>query len=257
LSTEVDVRFTSDYYSEKYAPDHVDFLVCKMTLEHIHNPTEFLSMIRRTLIQSPGATLFFQVPDVSRILDEVAFWDVYYEHVSYFSPISLASLFRRAGFQVLELWRDYDDQYILLSATLEGQTEHPNVQPLESLSDLKARKEHFVENIHSSLRTWKSFLRTQIQAGRKVILWGAGSKGVAFLTSLDIEDEIAYCVDINPHKEATFMAGTGHLIVSPDFLAADRPDMVLIMNPIYRPEIRREISAMGFSPQILTVNDVP
>jgi len=257
LSAEADVRFTSDYYSEKYAPNHVDFLICKMTLEHIHNPVEFLAMIRRTLAQNPDAILFFQVPDVTRILDEVAFWDIYYEHVSYFSPASLAGMFRRIGFHVLDLWRGYDDQYILLAATLEGQTAHPNAQRLESLPDLKARKDYFVENVHNSLQSWDDFLRKQIQAGKKVILWGAGSKGVAFLTTLEIEDEIAYCVDINPHKEGTFMAGTGHPIVSPSRLQDDRPEMVLIMNPIYRSEIRREIHAMGLSPQILTVNDVP
>ena len=35
-------------------------------------------------------------------------------------------------------------------------------------------------------------------AGQQTVLWGGGSKAVAFLTTLGIGDEIAYAVDINP-----------------------------------------------------------
>jgi len=60
-------------------------------------------------------------------------------------------------------------------------------------------------------------------------------------------------VDINPHKKNTFMAGTGHKIVSPDFLISYRPDAVVIMNPIYKNEITRDLLDMGLSPEIMTV----
>ena len=60
--------------------------------------------------------MLFELPDVRRVLDEVAFWDVYYEHCSYFSAGSLARLFRATGFEVLDLALDYDDQYLLLEA---------------------------------------------------------------------------------------------------------------------------------------------
>lgn len=253
LQTEAGVRFISDYYSEKYTPRHVDFLVCKMTLEHIHAPAKFLAMVRRTLSDNPEAVVFFQVPDVTRILREVAFWDIYYEHVSYFSPGSLALLFHQTGFHVLDLWRDYDDQYVLLTATTD-QSRRKHIPPD---SDLVAAKTFFVEKIQSHLKTWKMLLASHFQAGHKVVPWGAGSKGVAFLTTLDIGEEIAYCVDINPHKHGTFMAGTGQPILSPRFLQDDQPDIVLIMNPIYGPEIQRELAGMGLYPQIITVNDVP
>ena len=36
----------------------------------------------------------FELPDSRRVFDEVAFWDIYYEHCSYFTPGSLARLFR-------------------------------------------------------------------------------------------------------------------------------------------------------------------
>ena len=80
------------------------------------------------------------------------------------------------------------------------------------------------------------------------------SKGVAFLTTLGQSiDDIAYAVDINPIKHGTFMAGTGQEIVAPEFLREYRPDVVVIMNPVYRAEVTADLSALGLSPQIETL----
>jgi hypothetical protein len=86
------------------------------------------------------------------------------------------------------------------------------------------------------------------------VLWGGGSKAVAFLTTLGVRDEIQYAVDINPRRHGTFIAGTGQQIVAPGFLKEYRPDVVLIMSPIYLPEITNELEALGVRPaRLLTV----
>jgi hypothetical protein len=86
------------------------------------------------------------------------------------------------------------------------------------------------------------------------VLWGAGSKGVSFLSTLDLTtDDVPYVVDLNPHKIGTFIAGTGQEIVAPDFLSDFRPDVVIIMNPVYRQEITQKLAALGLSPGILTM----
>jgi hypothetical protein len=87
---------------------------------------------------------------------------------------------------------------------------------------------------------------------RKIVLWGGGSKGVAFLTTLGLSlDDVAYVVDINPIKSGTFMATTGQEIVTPDFLQIYRPDDVILMNPIYRQEIQRILEGMGLAPEVI------
>ena len=96
------IIFIKDFYSEKYAHFHADFVCCKMTLEHIQDTAKFVGMIGRVLEDKSNVTVFFQVPDVVRILREMAFWDIYYEHCSYFSLGSLARLFRKNGFDVIK-----------------------------------------------------------------------------------------------------------------------------------------------------------
>jgi hypothetical protein len=185
------------------------------------------------------------------VLREVAFWDVYYEHCTYFTPGSLARLFRRAGFDVLELELDYDDQYILLDAKpAQGEPSGPLAleEPVEEVADaVRSFRRSFAE----TKRTWTARLDAARADGKKVVIWGAGSKGVSFLTTLGIEEQISYAVDINPLKAGKFMAGTGQHVVGPEFLRDYRPDLVIAMNPIYLGEIGAQLSSMGLSPELV------
>ncbi|NJM57780.1 MAG: hypothetical protein HC857_10560 [Synechococcales cyanobacterium RU_4_20] len=56
--------------------------------------------------------VYFEVPDAERIFAERAFWDVYYEHCSYFSPPSLTALCGAAGLpDIGEHFPDTDPRY--------------------------------------------------------------------------------------------------------------------------------------------------
>ena len=112
--------FISDYFSAEYANVDCDVVVCRHTLEHIGPVADFLTDVRATIADRDGAAVFFEIPDVGRVLREGAFWDIYYEHCSYFTPGAQARLFRQEGFAVTELRLVYDDQYIILFAELGG-----------------------------------------------------------------------------------------------------------------------------------------
>src|SRR5262249_55428434 len=115
VPTGISVEFVDDFYSEKYAGSDADFMCCVMTLEHISAVSDFLRRVRLS-IGHRHTLAFFQVPDAGRILKELAFWDVHYERCSYFSAGSLGGLFRRCGFELLDLYRSYGDQYLMIEA---------------------------------------------------------------------------------------------------------------------------------------------
>jgi hypothetical protein len=98
------VEFIQDFYSERYTHRKADFIVCKMTLEHIPDTLRFVSMVRSAIGDSFGTTVFFQVPDMSRVLKDVAFWDIYHEHCSYFTARALQNVFVMGGFDVVDIW---------------------------------------------------------------------------------------------------------------------------------------------------------
>ena len=266
------VTFIRDFYAEPFGDLAPDFVCCKMTLEHVHDVAAFLGRLRRTVGDRPETVVFFMIPEITRILNLRAFWDIYYEHCSYWSPGSLARAFRRAGFAPIQVWTDYDDQYVLIAARpsadrtavgapLPDQIRAPGqgrVLPNEETPQaLAGQVRAFAEGVAADHARWQGWLDRLRRAGHKTVLWGGGSKGVAFLTTLGVRDGIAYAVDINPRRRGTFIAGTGQQIVAPEFLARYRPDVVLVMSPIYLPEIKAQLERLGARPHALLTVETP
>ena len=247
------VRFIKDFYSEKYRDHKADFVCCKMTLEHIHTTAQFLGTLRRAIADRPDTLVFFQIPEVTRILCNCAFEDIYYEHCSYFSPGSLARLFRHSGFHVLNLETQYADQYLTLEAKVAQGTSAPPLPQEDDMALLARYVAEFPAKRDAKLDAWRHRMNKDTAHRRKIVLWGSGSKAVSFLTALRVGDKIEYVVDINPFRHGYFMPATGQRIVAPSFLREYRPDVVIIMNAIYRDEIRRDLQAMELRPEVLAL----
>ena len=245
------VTIIKDFYSEKYASYRGDFFCCKMTLEHIPNVADFVRMVRRTIKGSLDPIVFFQVPDTSRVLQELAFWDVYYEHCSYFTLGSLASLFRRCGFDVIDLGKEYDDQYLMITA--KPSDKETSITSKDDLETVAQEVDYFSANFRQTVTIWKQRLQRLSENGQRVVLWGAGSKAVAFLTTLQVQREIEYVVDINPHKQGAYLAGTGQKILAPELLREYQPNVVIVVNPIYISEIKQMLFDMGITVEMLSL----
>jgi SAM-dependent methyltransferase len=251
------LTFIPDYYTEKYADFNGDFFCCKMTLEHIHQTHQFISTVRKAIGEHADTVVFFQVPNARYVFGDLAFWDIYYEHCSYFTLGSLARLFRGAGFEVMDLWSGYDDQYIMIEARPGDSTSSQALPQEETLPAFRQEIERFTQEAPRVVQAWKDFFLTTQVAGRKVVLWGGGSKCVSFLTTLGISwEQVEMAVDVNPRKNNTYLAGSGQKVVSPETLKQTQPDVVVVMNPIYRDEIQNQLNQMGLHPELITVQDL-
>lgn len=249
------ITFIKDFYSEKYSAYRGDFVCCKMTLEHIHPTLEFITTVRRAIGDNLETAVFFQIPDATRILAECAFEDIYYEHCSYFTPGSLGRLFRRCGFDVVNLETEYDGQYLTIEARPATRSSSEQL-PLLAEHDMDTLKHYvaqFPKKFQQQKERWEHLLEVFKSQGKKVVLWGSGSKGVSFLTTLEASHAIEFVVDINPFRQNYYMSGTGQKIVSPEFLGEYKPDAVIIMNAIYRGEIESTLQQLGVNPEIFAL----
>ena len=248
------LSFLAEDFTEAHGSLAADFLICRHTLEHIGSVGAFLTMIRRACGDSRTIRLGFEVPDFSRIMREGAFWDVYYEHASYFTLGSLARAFARAGFDVLDLRRAYGDQYLILEAApADGRPAPPPPQAgdLQATAVLVGR---FREEGVGQVQAWRTLFDEWRARDRRVALWGSGSKAVGFLTTVGGPRIVDYVVDINPQRHGYYMPGCAAPIVAPERLCDHIPDIVIVMNPIYRDEIAGQINDMGIAAEILTVD---
>jgi SAM-dependent methyltransferase len=248
------VTLIPDYYSEKYADLPADLIVCRHTLEHIPDAGGFVRMIRRAIGTRDETVVAIEVPDTLRVLREGAFWDLYYEHCSYFTPGSLARLFRASGFDLIDVRREFDDQYLILEARPSTRPTPPRFDLEDDLAAVTEAVAGFPAASERLISRWRRVIDETISEGKRVALWGSGSKAVGFLSTLGIaDDRVPYVVDINPRKQGTFLPGTAQRIVGADAMRDFRPDVVIVMNPVYRDEIRRDLDARGLKPDVVAL----
>lgn len=258
-----DVNLTNPvFHAEDFTTAHVpvaaDFLICRHTLEHIGDVSGFLKLMRQACDGAGRLRFGFEVPDLRRILIEGAFWDIYYEHASYFTAGSLVRAFQQAGLTPLGLRRVYGDQYLIIEAAAASDTPAPTLRStlandLHETAELITR---FRDSARASIDQWRQCFSSWRDAGKRVALWGSGSKAVGFLTTIGVSDVVTCVADINPARQGHYMPGCAAPIVSPETLAKERPDIVIVMNAIYRDEIAAQIARMGLAPEIL-IADAP
>jgi SAM-dependent methyltransferase len=253
LSPDIaEVEFILQNYSSEYVTRKADFVCCKMTLEHVHSVGEFIREVRRSLDKLPDTIVFFQVPNASKILSDLAFWDVYYEHCSYYTEGSLERLFRQNGFDVLDLGIEYGEQYLTIEARPGERPASSHTGQPADLPVLEQAVSSFARKLPAWLADWRHQLKDYQTRNLRVVVWGSGSKCVAFLTTVDHDGLIEYVVDINPNRQGHYMAKTGQEIVGPSFLCGYKPDVVIVMNPMYRDEIAAEMRRQAVEAEIVT-----
>jgi SAM-dependent methyltransferase len=247
------VQFFAELYdAKKHGALEADAIICRHTLEHIHETRIFMETIRASLGNRQDVLVFFELPDQERVYAERAFWDIYYEHCSYFTNGSLERLFLSTGFEVMDSWKGFGDQYLLIEAKPLGEGEKPTFSVKEDLAESANRVQEFSSDIRNIVDGWRNRFQQWYSDGKKTFIWGAGSKGVSFLTTLGIHDEVVAAVDVNPHKRGYFMPGTGHEVLAPEQLVDCGADIVVVMNPIYIEEIRSQLAGLGLTPEIVS-----
>jgi hypothetical protein len=110
----------------------------------------------------------------------------------------------------------------------------------------------FSDRCDSKIVHWQEKLKKLSERG-SVVLWGSGSKAVAFLGMVDQDNVINKVIDINPYRQNHFMPGTGQPIIAPAELQKEQPAAVIIMNAVYSKEISAELDNMGISAEVLAL----
>lgn len=244
------VEIIADYFSPQYPVEGADFVVCKMTLEHIPETGVFLDQIRKAVAGSEDTVVFIQVPEATRIFHDCAFEDIYYEHCSYFTATSLATLMEAVGLQVVRTAVTYGDQYLTVEARYGGGAPGVSRDTRAEAAEWLKEVASFPGRVAAKIAAWREDIERRRRDGQRVAIWGSGSKGVSFLSTLGVSDLVSYAVDINPHRQGYFMPGGGQRIVGPDELKTLRVDYVVVMNGVYLPEVRAMLQERGLEPEL-------
>ncbi len=251
------IQFIQDFYSDKYAHYSADFVCCRQVLEHVKRPDELLIPVGKAVANRPNTTLFFEVPNGLYTFGNMMIWDIIYEHCTYFTPVSLTYAFNATGYKTSAASEEFGGQFLSIEANLSSErSETEQSIDSEALAEIATTIEGFESRFKAQKQQWEASLRHLFEQGKKIVVWGSGSKGVTFLNLLGltstIQGGVEYTVDINPRKQGKFIPGTGQEIVAPERMKGYQPDVVIVMNPLYQQEIKDSLSQMNLTPQLVT-----
>ncbi len=222
-----------------------DLIVSRHVFEHLPEPTVVMAAIASALRRRPSAACYVEVPDGDYMLRATALWDVIYEHCSYFTAHALGRLVTGSGLTVTRAESAFGGQYLWVEAAATGAA----VPTLADRPATAASGEEFRKRVGSIVASWRALVSELASRGR-VVIWGAGSKGVTFVNLMP-KDAVDAVVDLNPLKHGRFTPVTGHRVVAPHDLLQLDPTTVIVMNPIYRDEVSLRLRDLGLAAEVV------
>lgn len=227
-------------FRARQVTDPVALILCKMTLEHVPDPVDLLREMAALARKSPDTLVFVQVPNSQHMFSQTLFADLIYEHVNYFTQTSLVAACAQAGLDVVDCQISYEGQHL-------GVLARP-CKPVAARRQTSADEAcftGFLDRVSGKISAAQQTVRALLAQGRPPVLWGSGSKAVAFLCLTGLEQDIALVVDINPMKTGTYLPGSGLEIISPNDPRLAGVSDIFIMNPRYRDEICSTLQNLG------------
>jgi SAM-dependent methyltransferase len=248
------IHFVQDFFTPAHALAlKADLVCCRHVLEHLADPVSFLAELRRGMGANVESVLYLEVPNALYTLRDLGVWDLIYEHCGYFTLSSLAHAVAGSGFDVVEMGEAFDGQFIYVEARPgDGRQNIPLPREHEP-ETVRRHAATFAGRFNETLDAWRSRLDNLRDTGSRPVIWGGGSKGVTFLNMMGRDCGIEYVVDLNPHKQGKYVAGTGQQVVPASFLGKYRPSDVIVMNPAYLREIAGMIRELGIETRMTTV----
>ncbi len=224
-----------------------DLIVGNNVLAQVHDINDFVEGIKILLAESGVATLEF--PHLMRLIEQNQYDTIYHEHYSYFSFLTVSRIFGAHGlrlFKVEELPTHGGSLRIFAAHTDGERPEDHSVREMRSREKDAGYEtlevyQGFQDKVQAQKRDLLSFLIEARRQGKRVVGYGAPGKGNTLLNYCGIrEDLLEFTVDRNPHKLGKYTPGTHIPIRSPEAIAEEKPDYLLILPWNLRDEITRQ-----------------
>lgn len=213
-----------------------DLMVANNVLAHVPDVNDFLSGFATLLKPSGVAT--FEFPHLLALMKGNQFDTLYHEHYSYLSLTSVKTLCERNGlriFDVSELPTHGGSLRVFVHRDTGVHAARPSVAQMlneELCAGLMTRA--FYTTLAPAAERIKfqllSFLINAKAEGKRVVGYGAAAKGNTLLNYAGVKaDLLPWVADASPHKQGKYLPGSRIPVVSPERLAQEKPDFVLVL----------------------------
>lgn len=227
-----------------------DLLVGNNVLAQVPDLNDFVAGMKMLL--KPAGVITMEFPHLKKLIEENQFDTIYHEHFSYFSFITVESIFLSHGLTIFDV-----EELPTHGGSLRIYARHienPDKPVTPRVKDLKHQEEaagferletylSFSKSVEETKRTLLTFMIEAKRKGKSIAGYGAPGKGNTLLNYCGIRtDFIDYTVDRNPYKHGKYTPGTHIPIYNPAKISETKPDYIFILPWNLRNEVMEQLA---------------
>lgn len=206
------------YYPNENYPilNSMNAFISRQVFEHIENPLEMLISLKK-YFEVNGIGLI-EVPNGLKIIEGSRYYEVFNDHLNYFTPNSLTKLIMQSGYELISINSLFNDDYLVAIFRL------PEAIKTDFFSlniDLEITKK--LENYDAS--------------NKNIALFGIGAKGQQIYHRIRDKVSIKKIFDNDKNKIGKFPSNCDVSISIPNQVELDNIDLIIITALTYKQEI--------------------
>ena len=245
------IDFFGADFANKNVQSKADLILGNNVLAHVPDINDFVRGVKIAL--KPTGVNTFEFPHLCKLVEFNQFDTIYHEHYSYLSLTAVKAIFENQGLEIFDVQEIPTHGGSLRIFTKHAEDKTKSIS--QSVSDLLEKEEvlgvktlSYYQNFQAKVEDIKTefmhFLKTEKDAGKKIIGYGAAAKGNTFLNFCEIKgtDLIDCVVDLSPHKQGKYLPGTQIPVVGPDQIESIKPDIIVIFAWNLKDEIKEQLS---------------
>lgn len=214
-----------------------DLMAANNVLAHVPDINDFLGGFA-TLLKPTGVATF-EFPHLLTLMEDHQFDTLYHEHYSYLSLTAVQRLCERNGLHIFDVSElpTHGGSLRVFVQRADG-AQRPRLPAVQYVLDVEMAAGVQTAQYYSTLapaaeRIKHDLLRFLLQAkaeDKRVVAYGAAAKGNTLLNYAGVKpDLLAWVADANPHKQGKFLPGSRIPVVSPERIAIEKPDYLLVL----------------------------
>ena len=226
-----------------------DLVLARHCFAHNPNPDEMIRSASE-ILSDDGVMIIENAYAINTLMNG-EFDQIYHEHMYYYSLTSIANLYKKFGFQLIDATLgDVHGGSIIAVLAREGKKEKSKaLQAMQQIEDLALNTEFILEFASRSEKN-KSNLAKLIwsltASGHTIYTYGATAKGNTLLNSMGVNaSAVKFCIDNTPAKIGKYLPGSEILIQSEDFGRDNPPDYYFLTAWNYKSEIIKKVRETG------------
>ncbi|MBK1703177.1 methyltransferase domain-containing protein [Halochromatium glycolicum] len=245
-------RFFGLTTAEEVRTEHgaADLLIGNNVLAHVPERNDFIAGLKHLLAEDGVLTMEF--PHLLRTMQENQFDQVFHEHFSYLSLVTVERMFSAHGLALFDVAELPTHGGSLRIYARHAERSEPAATP--RLDALRAREQrfgledvvtyaNFAERPKQVKHGLLTFLLKAKHEGKSVVGYGAAGKAAVLLNFCGIGvDFLDFIADLSPHKQGKYMPGVRIPIEPPEAIDKAKPDYVLILSWNLKDEIMQQLS---------------